>query len=145
MTTSQYSKKVMQNFFHPKNMGEMKNPDGVGKVGNPVCGDIMQVFIKVEDAKIKDIKFKTFGCAAAIATSSMITQLAKGKTLEQAKKITSKDVAKSLKGLPPIKMHCSNLASDALKMAIKDYGESTTGVPRNIFEKKCLLRAQIGK
>ena len=119
--TNQYSKKVMKNFFHPKNMGDMKNPDGVGKVGNPVCGDIMQVFIKVKDAKIKDIKFKTFGCAAAIATSSMITQLANGKTLEQAKKITSKDVAKSLKGLPVIKMHCSNLASDALKMAIEDY------------------------
>ncbi len=116
-----YSKCVMQNFFHPKNIGEMKNPDGVGKVGNPVCGDIMQVYIKVKDDKIKDIKFKTFGCAAAIATSSMITQLAKGKTLKQAKKITSKDVAKSLKGLPPIKMHCSNLASDALKMAIEDY------------------------
>jgi len=116
-----YSKCVMQNFFHPKNIGEMKNPDGVGKVGNPVCGDIMQVYIKVKDDKIKDIKFKTFGCAAAIATSSMITQLAKGKTLKQAKKITNKDVAKSLKGLPPIKMHCSNLASDALKMAIEDY------------------------
>ena len=119
--TNQYSKKVMQNFFHPRNLGEMKNPDGVGKVGNPVCGDIMQVQIKVKDGKIKDIKFKTFGCAAAIATSSMITQLAKGKTLEQAKKITNKDIAKSLKGLPPIKMHCSNLASDALKKAIEDY------------------------
>jgi len=116
-----YSKKVMQNFFHPKNMGEMKNPDGVGKVGNPVCGDVMQVQIKVKDGKIKDIKFKTFGCVAAIATSSMITQLAKGKTINKAKKITRNDVAKSLKGLPLIKMHCSNLASDALKIAIEDY------------------------
>jgi len=116
-----YSKKVMQNFFYPKNIGEMENPDGVGKVGNPICGDIMWVYIKVKENKIKDIKFKTFGCAAAIATSSMITQLAKGKTLEQAKKITRDDVVKSLKGLPLIKMHCSNLASDALKMAIKDY------------------------
>jgi len=119
--TIKYSKKVMQNFLHPKNMGEMENPDGVGKVGNPTCGDIMQVQIKVEKNKIKDIKFKTFGCAAAIATSSMITQLAKGKTLEQARKITRDDVAESLKGLPPIKMHCSNLASDALKRAIEDY------------------------
>ena len=107
--------------MNPKNMGEMKNPDGVGKVGNPVCGDVMWVYIKVKDNKIKDIKFKTFGCAAAIATSSMITQLAKGKTLEQAKKIKRDDVAKSLEGLPPLKMHCSNLASNALKKAIEDY------------------------
>jgi len=117
----QYSKKVMENFLHPKNMGEMKNPDGVGKVGNPICGDIMWVYIKVKDNKIIDIKFKTFGCAAAIATSSMITQLAKGKELEKAKKITVNDIAKSLKGLPPIKMHCSELATDALKLAIEDY------------------------
>ncbi|MFH1801429.1 MAG: iron-sulfur cluster assembly scaffold protein [archaeon] len=121
-----YSKKVMQNFMHPKNMGEMKNPDGVGKIGNPVCGDIMWVYIKVGKDKdneeiIRDIKFKTFGCAAAIATSSMITQLAKGKKLKDAKKITRKDVADSLEGLPPLKMHCSNLASDALKLAIEDY------------------------
>jgi len=124
-----YSKKVMQNFMHPKNMGEMKNPDGVGKIGNPICGDIMWVYIKIGKKKfkgqekefIKNIKFRTFGCAAAIATSSMITQLAKGKTLEQAEKITSKNIAKSLKGLPPIKMHCSNLASNALKKAIGDY------------------------
>lgn len=123
--TIKYSKKVMENFLHPKNMGEIKNPDGIGKIGNPICGDIMWVYIKVGQRKgteyIKDIKFKTFGCAAAIATSSMITQLAKGKSLEQAKKITRKNIAKSLKGLPPIKMHCSNLASDALKLAIKDY------------------------
>jgi len=124
-----YSKKVMQNFMHPKNMGEMKNPDGVGKIGNPVCGDVMWVYIKIGKKKfkglekefIKNIKFRTFGCAAAIATSSMITQLAKGKTLEQAEKITSKNIAKSLKGLPPIKMHCSNLASNALKKAIENY------------------------
>ncbi|MFH1326847.1 MAG: Fe-S cluster assembly scaffold protein NifU [archaeon] len=121
----QYSKNVMKNFMNPKNLGEIKNPDGVGKVGNPTCGDIMQVYIKVEKKNgkeiIKDIKFKTFGCAAAIATSSMITQLAKGKTLDKAKEITRDDVAKSLKGLPPIKMHCSNLASEALKKAIENY------------------------
>jgi nitrogen fixation NifU-like protein len=124
--TVQYTKKVLQEFMHPKNLGEIKNPDGVGKVGNPVCGDIMWLYIKVgknEKGKeiIKDIKFKTFGCAAAIATSSMITQLAKGKTLKEAEKITRNDVADSLKGLPPIKMHCSNLASEALRAAIKDY------------------------
>ncbi len=124
--TLKYSKKVMQNFLHPKNMGEIKNPDGVGKIGNPVCGDVMWLYIKVGKNKkgeeiIKDVKFKTFGCAAAIATSSMITQLAKGKTLKEAEKITRNDVAESLKGLPPIKMHCSNLASDALKKAIEDY------------------------
>jgi nitrogen fixation NifU-like protein len=123
----QYSKEVMKHFMHPKNLGEMKNPDGVGKVGNPACGDIMQVYIKVSKKNgkeiIKEIKFKTFGCAAAIATSSMITQLAKGKTLKEAEKITNKDVAESLKGLPPIKMHCSNLASATLKRAIEDYNK----------------------
>ena len=111
----------MENFQNPKNVGEIKNADGVGKIGNPVCGDVMVVYIKIKDNKIKDIKFKTFGCAAAIATSSMITQLAKGKTLEEAKKITNSAVADELKGLPPIKMHCSNLAADALKKAIEDY------------------------
>ena len=116
----------MENFLDPKNMGEIKDADGIGKIGNPVCGDVMWVYIKIgnkgkRDEYIKEIKFKTFGCAAAIATSSMITQLAKGKKLEDAKKITRDDVAKSLKGLPSIKMHCSNLASDALKKAIEDY------------------------
>jgi nitrogen fixation NifU-like protein len=122
----EYSKKVMENFLHPKNMGEIKNPDGIGKVGNPLCGDVMNVYIKVSKDKngkeiIKDIKFKTFGCTAAIATSSMITQIAKGKTIEEAEKITRNDVASELEGLPPIKMHCSNLSSDALREAIKDY------------------------
>jgi nitrogen fixation protein NifU and related proteins len=116
----------MKNFLNPKNMGEIKNPDGIGKIGNPSCGDIMWVYIKVEKNKkgeeiLKDVKFKTFGCAAAIATSSMITQLAKGKTLENAEKISKKDIAENLEGLPSIKMHCSNLASDALKAAIKNY------------------------
>ncbi len=124
--TIKYSKKVIKEFTNPKNIGEIKNPDGVGKIGNPVCGDVMWLYIKVGKNKkgeeiIRDIKFKTFGCAAAIATSSMITQLAKGKTLDEAEKITRNDIAESLKGLPPIKMHCSNLASDALKKAILDY------------------------
>jgi len=102
-------------------MGEIPNADGVGTVGNPVCGDLMTIYIKVKDNVLEDIKFKTFGCGAAIATSSMITELAKGKTLEEAMKITRGDVADSLGGLPPIKMHCSNLAADGLHAAIQDY------------------------
>jgi len=116
-----YSKKVMEHFRNPHNMGEIKDADGIGTVGNPVCGDLMTIYIKVKDNKIEDIKFRTFGCAAAIATSSMITDLAKGKTIEEALKITRDSVADSLDGLPPIKMHCSNLAADALHEAIKDY------------------------
>jgi len=104
-------------------MGEISDADGVGTVGNPVCGDLMTVYIKVKENRIEDIKFKTFGCGAAIATSSMITELAKGKTLDEASKITRTNVAESLGGLPPIKMHCSNLAADALQAAIKDYME----------------------
>ncbi len=102
-------------------MGEIPDADGVGTVGNPVCGDLMNVYIKVKDNRLEDVKFKTFGCGAAIATSSMITELAKGKTIEEALEITRKDVADSLDGLPPVKMHCSNLAADALHAAIKDY------------------------
>jgi nitrogen fixation protein NifU and related proteins len=121
-----YSKPVMDNFMRPKNQGRINNPDGVGSVGNPSCGDIMTVYIKVKKDKqgreaISDIKFETLGCAAAIATSSMITQMAKGKDLQSAQAITRDDVAKNLEGLPPVKMHCSNLASDALKRAIEDY------------------------
>jgi nitrogen fixation NifU-like protein len=124
--TANYSKKVMDLFMHPKNVGEIKDADGIGKVGNPVCGDVMWIYIKVSKNKkgqeiLKDIKFKTFGCAAAIATSSMITELAKGKTIEEAMKITRGDVADSLEGLPPIKMHCSNLAADGLHAAVLDY------------------------
>ena len=111
----------MDHFRDPRNMGEIPDADGVGTVGNPVCGDLMNIYIKVDDEKITDIKFKTFGCGAAIATSSMITELAKGKTLDEAMKITRQDVADSLDGLPPVKMHCSNLAADGLHEAIKDY------------------------
>lgn len=118
-----YSEKVMDHFRNPRNVGEIPDADGVGTVGNPVCGDLMTMYIKVKDGKIMDIKFKTFGCGAAIATSSMTTELAKGKTLEEASKITRADVAESLDGLPTQKMHCSNLAADALKAAIKDYLE----------------------
>jgi nitrogen fixation protein NifU and related proteins len=116
-----YNKKVTALFKHPKNMGEMKNPDAVGQVGNPSCGDVMKIYLKIQKDKIRDIKFQTMGCVAAIATSSMVTEIAKGKTLEQAKKISNKDVAKRLGGLPLIKMHCSNLAADALRRAIESY------------------------
>ena len=118
-----YSQKVLDHFQNPRNMGEIKDADGIGTEGNPVCGDLMTIYIKVKNNKISDIKFKTFGCAAAIATSSMITELAKGKTIDEAKKIQRSDVADELDGLPPIKMHCSNLAADALHAAIKDYKE----------------------
>ena len=116
-----YSKKVMEHFMNPRNVGVIKNPDGYGKVGNPVCGDIMEIFIKVKDDIITDIKFKTFGCGSAIATSSMVTELAKGKHVDVAMKMTRDDVADELNGLPPQKMHCSNLAADALHEAVKDY------------------------
>jgi nitrogen fixation NifU-like protein len=116
-----YSEKVLDHFRNPRNVGEMEDPDGVGTVGNPVCGDMMTMYIKVKDNIIEDIKFKTFGCGAAIATSSMTTELAKGKTLEEATEINRQDVADALEGLPPVKMHCSNLAADALQDAIKDY------------------------
>jgi len=116
-----YSEKVMEHFRNPRNMGEIPDADGVGTVGNPVCGDMMTIYIKVRNNKLEDVKFKTFGCGAAVATSSMITELAKGKTLEEALKITRADVAESLGGLPPVKMHCSNLAADGLHAAIEDY------------------------
>lgn len=116
-----YSDKVMEHFSNPRNVGEIPDADGIGKVGNPQCGDVMWLYIKVKDNIITEIKFKTFGCGAAIATSSMITELARGKTIEEAKKISRANVADELGGLPPVKMHCSNLAADALKEAIKDY------------------------
>jgi nitrogen fixation NifU-like protein len=116
-----YNENVLDHFRNPRNMGEIPDADGVGTVGNPVCGDMMTIYIRVQDDRIVDIKFKTFGCGAAIATSSMMTELAKGKTLDEALQITRADVAENLGGLPPIKMHCSNLAADGLHEAIKDY------------------------
>jgi nitrogen fixation NifU-like protein len=116
-----YNEKVMDHFMHPRNVGEIDNPDGVGQVGNPVCGDIMKIFLRIQDGRIEDIKFKTFGCGAAIATSSMVTELVKGKTLDEAMQISNKAVAEALDGLPAPKMHCSNLAADALHAAIEDY------------------------
>lgn len=118
-----YSDKVMDHFSNPRNVGEIENADGVGEVGNASCGDIMKIFLKVENNIIKDIKFKTFGCGAAIATSSMVTEMAIGKTLEEAMELTNAAVANALDGLPPAKLHCSNLAADALHEAIKNYRE----------------------
>lgn len=117
----QYSEKVMDHFLHPRNVGEIPDASGIGNVGNPICGDIMRLYIKVEDGKIIDVKFKTFGCGAAISTSSMVTEMVKGKTIEEALEISNKAVAEALGGLPAIKMHCSVLAEEALKSAIEDY------------------------
>ncbi|MFH1424704.1 MAG: Fe-S cluster assembly scaffold protein NifU [archaeon] len=132
-----YTDKVMDHFNKPHNMGEIADADGIGKVGNPTCGDVMWVYIKVKDDVITEVKFKTMGCAAAIATSSMITELAEGKTLDEAMKISNQNVADSLEGLPPIKMHCSNLAADALHAAIEDYRKKQAGEPSEYVEKEC--------
>lgn len=118
-----YTEKVMDHFMNPRNVGEIDNADGVGEVGNAKCGDIMRIYLDVEGDIIKDVKFKTFGCGAAVATSSMVTEMVKGKTLDEARAITNAAVAEALDGLPPAKMHCSNLAADALHEAIKDYQE----------------------
>jgi len=126
MSNLDYSEKVLDYFRNPRNMGKIQDPDGIGKVGNPVCGDVMWIYIKVKDGIITDCKFETFGCVAAIATSSVLTELAKGKNFEQALKITNKDVANELEGLPPIKMHCSLLAEEGLKSAIEDYRNKTS-------------------
>jgi nitrogen fixation NifU-like protein len=118
-----YSEKVMDHFQNPRNVGTIEDADGVGKVGNPVCGDMMEFYIKVKDNRIDDVKFKTFGCGAAIAVSSMVSEMAKGKTLEEAMAITNDDVAEELDGLPKNKLHCSNLGADALHKAIENYRE----------------------
>ncbi len=117
----QYTEKVIEHFQHPRNVGEMENPDGIGHVGNPVCGDVMELYIKIKDNIIVDVKFKTFGCGAAIASGSMLTELIKGKSIDEALAISNKIVVKALGGLPPKKTHCSVLAEDALKFAIDDY------------------------
>ena len=116
-----YSEKVMDHFIHPRNVGEIENADGIGEEGNPVCGDMMTFYIKVKDNRLEDVKFKTFGCGAAIAVSSMVSEMAKGKTLEEALKITPALVAEELQGLPKNKYHCSNLGAQALHKAIQDY------------------------
>jgi nitrogen fixation NifU-like protein len=120
-----YSDLVMEHFSNPRNVGEIPDADGIGVEGNPVCGDVMKIYIKVKDGRIADVKFKTFGCGAAIATSSMVTEMVMGKTLDEAMEISNKAVAEALGGLPPVKMHCSNLAADALHKAIEDYRAKT--------------------
>ena len=140
-----YTEKVMEHFMNPRNMGEIENPDGVGDVGNPKCGDMMRITISVDPASetISDIKFKTFGCGAAIATSSMVTELVKGKTLEEALRVSNKNVVESLGGLPPVKMHCSVLAEQGIASALIDYYEKhpEKEAPAGLKEKAARLAA----
>ncbi|MDP2719024.1 MAG: Fe-S cluster assembly scaffold protein NifU [Dehalococcoidia bacterium] len=131
-----YSEKVMDHFMKPRNVGEIENPDGMGEVGNPVCGDMMTFYIKVKDNRLADIKFKTFGCGAAIAVSSMVSEMAQGKTLEEAMAITNDSVAAELGGLPKNKMHCSNLGADALHNAIEDYKSKKDSLKKETSDAK---------
>ena len=131
-----YSKTVMDHFKKPRNVGVIEDADGVGEIGNPLCGDMMSIYLKIEDEKINDIKFQTFGCGAAIAVSSMLTEMAKGKSLEEAKKISNNDVAEALEGLPKNKLHCSNLGADALQIAIKDYEDKKAGITKSEVKRK---------
>ncbi len=125
-----YSQVVMDHFKNPRNVGIIEDADGVGEVGNPLCGDMMTIYLKINDDRIDDIKFQTFGCGSAIAVSSMLTEIARGKTIAEARKITNKDVADALEGLPKNKLHCSNLGADALQLAIKDYEDRKAGITR---------------
>lgn len=122
-----YSEKVMDHFMNPRNVGEIENADGVGEVGNPACGDMMRLYLKVDGGKIVDAKFRTFGCGAAIASSSMLTEMIKGKTVEEARAITNRHVADALDGLPPVKIHCSVMAEEAVKSALEDYAKKHAG------------------
>ena len=131
-----YSETVMDHFKNPRNVGTIEDASGMGEIGNPLCGDMMSIYLEVEDEIIKDIKFQTFGCGAAIAVSSMLTEIAKGKTIEEAKKITNKDVAEALDGLPKNKLHCSNLGADALHAAIQDYEDRKAGKPKAELKRK---------
>jgi nitrogen fixation NifU-like protein len=131
-----YSEKVVELFMNPKNVGRIEDADGVGKVGNPVCGDVMKIYLKIENGRIVDVKFETFGCAAAIATSSMVTEMVKGKTLEEALKVSNKDVAQALGGLPPHKLHCSLLAEEGVKAAIEDYLSKSKANEAGVDNKK---------
>ncbi len=131
-----YNKVVMDHFRNPRNVGVIENADGVGEVGNPICGDMMTIYLKVKDERIEDIKFQTFGCGSAIAVSSMLTEIARGKSISEAKKITNQDVANALEGLPKNKLHCSNLGADALHLAIEDYESKKAGKPRSPLKRK---------
>lgn len=122
-----YSAKVMDHFMNPRNVGEIEDPSGVGEVGNPACGDMMRLYLKIEDGRVVDAKFRTFGCGAAIASSSMLTEMIKGKTIAEAREITNRHVADALDGLPPVKIHCSVMAEEAVKSALDDYAKKHTG------------------
>lgn len=135
-----YTDIVMDHLTNPRNMGEIENPDGIGQIGNPVCGDIMRITIRVKDAVLEDVKFKTFGCGAAIATSSAVTHMMKGKTIQEALELTNRKVAEELGGLPANKMHCSNLAADALHLAIKDYLTKNPGVVPGIDPQSIIVK-----
>ncbi len=146
MKSTHYSEKVLDHFRYPRNTGTLKGEDVArGRVGNPVCGDLMEIYIKVRDERIQDIKFKTFGCGSAVATASMVTELAKGKSLVEASRITRQDVANELDGLPPVKMHCSNLAADALHDAINSYLNKEKQKPQSVEKYRCQNRAVIGE
>lgn len=134
-----YNEKVIQHYSNPRNVGEIQDASGIGEVGNPVCGDIMKMYLKIENNIITDVKFKTFGCGAAIATSSISTELIKGKTIEEALKLTNKEVVKQLGGLPPVKLHCSVLAEEAIKTAIADYYRKEGTMTEEEILKKCVL------
>ena len=136
-----YSQKVIDLFMNPKNVGRIDNADGVGEVGNPVCGDVMKIYLKIENDRIVDVKFETFGCAAAIATSSMVTEMVKGKTLQEALQVTNKDVAEALDGLPPQKLHCSLLAEEGIKAAIEDYLAKKSNAKQEESEAKQCAKA----
>ncbi len=143
MADQQYSDKVMDHFTHPRNVGEISDASGIGTVGNPICGDVMKMYIKIENDIIADVKFKTFGCGAAIATSSMVTEMVKGKTIDEALKISNKAVAEALGGLPAVKMHCSVLAEQALRSAVADYYRKI-GKDPGFFEPKADERGPSG-
>ncbi|MFR3920081.1 MAG: Fe-S cluster assembly scaffold protein NifU [Clostridia bacterium] len=138
-----YNEKVIEHYSNPRNVGEIPNASGVGEVGNPVCGDIMKMYLKIENEIITDVKFKTFGCGAAIATSSVSTELIKGKTVEDALKLTNKEVVNELGGLPPVKLHCSVLAEEAIKSAIADYYRKEGKLSEEEIIKKCNLKPEI--
>ena len=131
-----YNKTVMDHFRKPRNVGVIEDADGVGEVGNPLCGDMMTIYLSIQDDRISDIKFQTFGCGSAIAVSSMLTEIARGKTIDEAKAITNKDVAAALEGLPKNKLHCSNLGADALQLAIQDFEDRKAGKSRPVLKRK---------
>lgn len=137
-----YSEKVIEHYSNPRNVGEIKNANGIGEVGNPVCGDIMKMYLKIKNNVIIDVKFKTFGCGAAIATSSISTELVKGKTIEEALKITNKQVVEELGGLPPVKLHCSVLAEEAIRSAIADYYRKENKMSEEEIIEKCGLKCE---